>query len=81
MALPAGKAIHIRNQCRKLSFRGAQQATNFVQVRQCINQLGLPEQRSALRSQLEQIQGMGSAEEYVRAMRKRYKVQVEESQL
>ena len=40
-----------------------------------------PEQRSALRSQLEQIQGMGSAEEYVRAMRKRYKVQVEESQL
>ena len=40
-----------------------------------------PGQRSALRSQLEQIQGMGSAEEYVRAMRKRYKVQVEESQL
>ena len=40
-----------------------------------------PEQRSALRSQLEQIQGMGAAEEYVRAMRKRYKVQVEESQL
>ena len=40
-----------------------------------------PGQRSALRSQLEQIQGMGAAEEYVRAMRKRYKVQVEESQL
>lgn len=40
-----------------------------------------PEQRTQLRSQLEQINGMSSAEEYIRAMRKRFEVVVEEAQL
>jgi len=40
-----------------------------------------PEQRTALRGQLEQLQGMESAEEFTRAARKRFDVVVEESQL
>jgi len=40
-----------------------------------------PGQRTQFRNQLQQIQGSDSAEEYVRAMRKRFDVIVEESQL
>ena len=40
-----------------------------------------PEQRKQLRGQLEQLQGLGSAEDFTRALRKRFQVTIEESQL
>lgn len=40
-----------------------------------------PEQRTSLRGQLEQIQGMSAIDDFVRTARKRFEVVVEESQL